>query len=531
MPRAELIANLQHPDPDVRRAIIERLRMLDTQLAAGALVFLLSDPEPDIRARVSAILSSIGKPAIVPVVRYLEDWKGPLDTGIPELLGELYASEGIDFLLKHLNEDQPAVRAAIARALGKIGTEKAVPGLLELLRDTAPEVQIAAAEALGTIGSAQAVNPLLDELNDHNPAVRKSAAEALGKIRDKSTASILARLVSEDPSPEVRATAERALQEISDRSVQYLLQSLTAESPNERSEALNRLLASGHTAIPPLIRLLGHPDPHIRSLAAEVLGILGEPAALDALSILISDREGAVRLAVVRALGKIHHIRAAEKLSQALLDSDPKVAGMAANSLTMLGELAIEPVFSILGHHSAEFRARAIDVLGHLRHRGACERLINGLTDSSSWVRIVSAQALGEIGAQQAVPALINSLDDPNRIVRAMAAEALGKICDYRASIKLLELVEDESELVRTNVLRALGMIGNPAAIPFLLKAIDDPETEVRIAAIEGLAQLRAKTAVERLRAIARRWPWSREPKKVKVLARWALAVLLSVSD
>ncbi|MEO0070817.1 MAG: HEAT repeat domain-containing protein, partial [candidate division WOR-3 bacterium] len=144
----------------------------------------------------------------------------------------------------------------------------------------------------------------------------------------------------------------------------------------------------------------------------------------------------------------------------------------------------------------------------------------------SAWVRSVSAQALGEIGEIQAAPVLLHALDDPDRYVRASVAEALGKLRDYRSSMKLLEMVDDESDLVRAQVFRALGRIGNPAAIPSLLKALDDPEPQVRCAAIEALAELRVVSIIDRLRAITRPWPFSREPKEVKEIARWAIDVL-----
>jgi HEAT repeat protein len=535
---SQLIADLSSPDPKVRLQAVNRLVSVDRVTAAGTIVFLLADPEPDIRKRVAVLLSAIGKQAVEPVSRYLASWQGRLDPWVAELLANLKVADGVDFLLSHLNEPDPVVRSAIAGALGKIGLEykdepgvvtvRALEGLLELLRDLNPQVQVAAAEALGELGREEAVNPLLDELKDDNPQVRRAAATALGKIGAVGAAAELARLATNDPFAEVRQAANRALEQISECSVRSLLEALTSTDIQERQAATNQLLAAGQGALPPLIRLAGSDDPYLRRLVAGVLGMIGDEAGLEPLFRLVDDAEGGVRLAAVQALGKIRHIRSAERLSRLLEDPDPKISGMAANSLEKLGELALEPVFVILTHESADVRVRVIDVLGRLRHEGACERLVRGLRDSSAWVRLVSAQALGEIGEPMAVPALIDALDDRDKLVRAMAAEALGKIRDYRASMKLLERINDESELVRRNVFLALARIGNPAAIPFLVKAVDEPETAVRLAAIEALGLLRAKVAAGKLRAIARPWPWSREPGALKAAARWALGLIES---
>jgi len=534
----QLIAELNSPDPKLRLEAINRLSELDPMTAAGTIVFLLKDPEPEIRKRVAVILSNIGKPAVEPLTRYLASWQGSVDPWLVELLESLKPAEGVDFLLKHLNEAEPAVRSAIAKALGAIGIEyknepgmvtvKAMEGLLELLRDLNPQVQVAAAVALGNLGREAAVNPLLDELKDDNPEVRKAAAVALGKIGTTAAGAELNRLANNDPVVEVQEAARQALEQISERSVRSLLEALSSADMNEWEAAMNKLLAAGQVALPPLKRLAKRGDVDIRRLVAGVLGMIGDQSGLEPLCWLVDDAESGVRLAAVQALGKIRHVRAAERLSQLLEDPDPKIAGMAANALEKLGELAVEPVFGILTHESADVRVKAIDVLGRLRHEGACERLVRGLKDGSYWVRLVSAQALGEIGEPEVVPALVEALDDANHLVRAMAAEALGKIQDYRASMKLLEHINDENDLVRRNVFLALARIGNPAAIPFLLKALDEKEVQVRLAAIEALGLLRAKPAAEKLRAIVKPWPLSREPALIKEAARWALELIES---
>jgi len=169
---------------------------------------------------------------------------------------------------------------------------------------------------------------------------------------------------------------------------------------------------------------------------------------------------------------------------------------------------------------------RAIDVLGRLRHRGACDRLIRGLTDKVIWVRVVSAQALGEIGDTRAAPALIDALKDRDQVVRAMATEALGKLREFAATMPLLNLLSDESDRVRINVLRALGRIGNPAAITFLEQALDAPDPGVRCAAIAGLAAMRVTGVLPKLHRMSRNWPVGKEPREVREAAQQAIVIL-----
>ena len=62
--------------------------------------------------------------------------------------------------------------------------------------------------------------------------------------------------------------------------------------------------------------------------------------------------------------------------------------------------------------------------------RPAVPALIEALSDTDPYVRVLAARSLAYIGqdAEPAVPALIAALEDPNEAVRQTAARALGQI-------------------------------------------------------------------------------------------------------
>lgn len=522
-----IIPVLQDPDPTARRRAVEALAQLGGDEAAGALVLMLQDPDDNARTAAGNALAAIGADAVEPLIRYLATWQGPAGTVVPALLGELRSERGLDFLTAHLADPEPAARAAIASALGRIDSDRALPPLLELLRDMVDEVRIAAARAIGDVQNESAVDALLDEMADENPLVRAAAVEALGRIRSPKSVDILSRASTEDPDRNVREVALAALRRVSTGAVTPLIQALAGNDLSERIRAVSQLLEQGKASVLPLAELLSNEEPTVRASAAEVLGALGDSSALNALIMsAIADTDDRVRLSATTALGRVKHARSAQVLAGLLEDEDSKIVAAAAGGLENLSELAVDPVFGLLNHESADVRVRATGVLGRLRHRGACERLIRGLTDKVIWVRIVSAQALGEIGDSRAAPALIDALRDRDQVVRAMAAEALGKLRDFAATMPLLNLLNDESDLVRVNALRALGRIGNPAAIPFLEPALEAPEPGTRCAAIAGLAAMRVTSVLPRLRRMSRPWPMGREPKEVREAAQQAIAVL-----
>ncbi|MEO0079464.1 MAG: HEAT repeat domain-containing protein, partial [candidate division WOR-3 bacterium] len=370
MPLQEILPELASPDPATRDRALNGLRRLGGAEAAGALVFLLADPEENIRIKAAEALIAIGPEAVEPVGRYIVHWEGPLGTILPEVLGRLRVAAGIDLLERHLSEPDPKVRESIARALGRMGTERATKPLLELLRDLNPAVRIAAAQGLAELADPQAVDGLMDELADDNPEVRKAAIDALGRIGDRRAAPVLTQIMIDDPRSEVRLAAQDALRRISSKMVAPLVRALSTGDPKERIQALATIVSEGKAAVVPLTGLLTHANPAVRAAAAEVLGLIGDPVAIESLAPLLTDAEGSVRLAVARALGRLRHVRSAERLAQALHDQDPKVAAAAASALEALGEIAVEPMFQLLTSQSADIRVRAIAVLGRLRHQG-----------------------------------------------------------------------------------------------------------------------------------------------------------------
>jgi len=438
----------------------------------------------------------------------------------------LRSERGLDFLTAHLADPEPGTRAAIAAALGRIGSARALPPLLELLRDMVVEVRLAAARALGEFRSPKALDALLDEMADEDPLVRAAVVEALGRIDSQKSVDTLSRACAEDPDPNVREAALAAFRRVSAGAVTPLIHALSGSDLNERLRAFNQLLDQGKASVLPLTDLLTNEEPTVRTAAAEVLGALGDAAALDSLVRALDDDDDRVRLLATTALGRIKHARSAQALARLLEDQDNKVAAAAANGLENLSELAVDPVFEVVNHKSADVRVRAIEVLGRLRHGGACDRLIRGLTDTVVSVKIASAQALGQIGDSRAAVALIGALKDRDPVVRATAAEALGKLRDFTATMPLLNLLGEENDLVRINALRALGRIGNPAAIPFLEPALDSPEPGVCCAAIDGLAAMRVTHVLPRLHRMARNWPVGREPREVREAAQQAIAIL-----
>jgi hypothetical protein len=94
---------------------------------------------------------------------------------------------------------------------------------------------------------------------------------------------------------------------------------------------------------------LQDPDPQIRGIAAEKLGSIGDPIAVDPLVRALKDDNSYVRIKAAWALGKIGDPRAVDPLIEALKDEVGNVQSSAATALGSIGDpKAIDPLTKIL---------------------------------------------------------------------------------------------------------------------------------------------------------------------------------------
>lgn len=105
-----------------------------------------------------------------------------------------------------------------------------------------------------------------------------------------------------------------------------------------RQQAQRNLEASGQAAVPQLLVALRSDSAAQRANAADMLGYIGSPAAVDALrNALSADPVPTVRRNAAFALGQIHDARAVNELQQAAAaDGSQMVRGAAADSLARI---------------------------------------------------------------------------------------------------------------------------------------------------------------------------------------------------
>ncbi len=344
----------------------------------------------DVTKRESAAqdLIRMGKDAVLPLLEALQTKDPSLLPYYQWILACIPSATPL--LVQTLTTAHPILRARAAEIFAISKDYNAVPALLEALKGEYFTVRARAAAALGQIGDIRAVRPLLQALKDEEDEVRIATCLALASFRDPNTFDELTSVLLDDPKIEVRQAAARGLGNTGHpAALPYLLEALhDSYWWYEREYAADDLLSAiekmGTNAVKPLIETLRDKEGAVRKFAAILLGRLGDP-------------------------------RAIEPLSMALYDMHHEVGKVSAEAL-------------------ARFGGSAMDVL------------VEALSHPEMWIRIHAIEALARIKDARVVPILLEMLNDPEREVKKQVIQSLGGLKDPRALSALQAIVANRAD-------------------------------------------------------------------------------------
>ncbi len=151
-----------------------------------------------------------GKPAVIPLLKLLNDPRKEVRLGSAWALGEIKDDRAVKPLIAALEDADEKVRETAIKSLGKTANLEAVPSLITSLASSFKECRFRAAIALGKIKDIRATDSLIRSLSDPCERVRSASAWALGKIGDKRAIGPLKNALK-DSDDQVRKKAAQSL--------------------------------------------------------------------------------------------------------------------------------------------------------------------------------------------------------------------------------------------------------------------------------------------------------------------------------
>ncbi len=483
----KLIADLKSQDVNTRRDSATQLGQLGpaARPAVAALVENLTDRDKQAWSNAMGALASIGPDAADAIPALIECLDGSASGGRGGRDGEqmtlraAYAltqigKPAIPPLIKILENGDKDSRAGAAMALGGMGAEaaEAIPALVANLGHEDDDIRQAIANGLGGIGPV-AVPQLSDALGANEPRQRAASATALGVIGKgaQSAAPKLIEQIQREDNAETKARELIALPRLKPDPIAVVpiyVAALKDSQESIRRAGINGLLLTRDAfdqSIPALIALLESGDPEQSRLAIVVLGRMGPVAE--------------------KAIPSI--IRVAQQNS--------KPDEVYLESLARMGEPVIPRVFEAVEKESPDTLTGDHWSVRCLKSVGAVgiPKLTEALKSPNLSVRIVAARSLGEMGANadRAETALMELLNDPDPRMRAIA---LGSLVGVKASTdvvvpRIKAAIEDNSTAVRLTGLQLVPALGEAGKtlVPSVMAALKDPDDTVRRAALNAL--------------------------------------------
>ncbi len=354
-----------------------------------------------------------------------------------------------------------AIAAACLFALAACGSPKTAEGWAKRAagRSRLDEKLEALAEARKAPGDRHAAVPYLVEVLGQAPKARADAALALGEFGDPAA-------------------------------VKPLLDALDVNARDRDTMDANRRIADAlgvlraREAVPKLQDLTGSTDGYSQVAAVDALGRIGDPAAIDKLTQIVTGErtEPFTARKALLALGRIGDARAAPLVLRMLFEERPGVSFFpeAAFAAAQIGRPMAAPLLAIL-----EGRDEAT----------ASWAKQHGVVTGALYAK--SAQVLGDVGGPEAVPALVAKLSyregDPGvaMYVRVLAAESLGRMRARDAVKPLANLVPGERDAnVRDRYCDALVRIGDQSALAPLKSAASGGAWDMREGPLSAISRL-----------------------------------------
>jgi HEAT repeat protein len=213
-----------------------------------------------------------------------------------------------DAVVLALNDPDRLVREAARAALGAMRYERAVQALTDLLlHHRRGVVADELLDALARIGHGASKHLMTTALDTGSTAMKRSAIEGLARMDDGTALTAIDQAVGRDRDESLMLARAFASVRLGKGTLEEIVNALTRGRLRDQAIGYVIELAPGRAAM--LARFAQDPDPAIRVVIADALGLSGDPAALRIVEPMTRDTDPRTSRAATRAVARLNAAR------------------------------------------------------------------------------------------------------------------------------------------------------------------------------------------------------------------------------
>lgn len=500
------VAALRGSDGVERVAIAKVLGTVGDADTMAVLVELLGDPE--VRSAATEAIRHIGTLHADALIDALTGGSTATRFALLPIVGSARAAEGIRLLL---TDEDPEIRARACEALGRIGDTASVPQLFLALGDRNPRVTYAATSAIHSLGIETTGALAIHALTTGSNTVRRQALRIIAYLGCEEAFEQV-RAAVDDPDVRIAELAVAALGVLEDPRVEPILVTL-ARRPSDplRSASMRAAAQRGGDVMAELLsRGLADEAAWVRYYACQGLGRLGNASSTAGLVSRLADAYPHVRIAAIEALARLDTPQAWQALTSAARSSDGDEQRAALVGLSNEPRPAAVP-FLLAAARSPEIPTRLIALAGlaSMNDPRALDELAAAACGEIPELRDAALSLLADQVGRPAADVLVDlviatdpehpahltlSRPSPARIeaiaarlataedgIAAILAAALARMAVPEATVALFDALSAASAAARRSAAVSLIAIDAPGAADAVRRlASDDPDDDVR---------------------------------------------------
>lgn len=400
-------------------------------------------------------------------------------------------------LVPVLDDEDPEIRAQAAKWIGDVRYPDAGDKLIAMLNDDYPRARFFAAEALGRTKYKPAVQGLIDLLernNDEDTYIRHAASLALARIGDANAVSAL----TTHPSRAVRIGAVVALRRMGDPGIAGFLNDKDELVVTEAARGINDDL-SIEAALPALANALRNTswtnEAFVRRAISANLRVGTEETMKNLLDYAANESNPVVlRAEAIAALSTWPKPSVLDRV-------DGRFRGEITRDPAPVRAASTPVLVKLLSYKEPAIRIAAVKAIGKLKIADASAPLFARLTsDSSPEVRVEAVKALVAVEDKETGRAIDLALRDKDKLVRVTGLDLLPETAIAKGEMVHLisRVIREGSMDEKQAALTTLGSLPVDDSSPLLNELLDQMERKQLTAEIN----LELESAIDSTRSV-----------------------------